>query len=372
MKIKCQTKELINGLNIVSKTAAGKTTMPILEGVLIEAYNSQIKLTTYDLEMGCTHVIKCNIEEEGATVVDIKMLNEIMRRLEADEVSLEADDNIFTIKSINGVFKLAVMNPQDFPKLPVFTIESQIEIKQAIFRDMVRKVLFAVSTDENRPTYTGALLKVENNILTLVALDGFRLAIKKYMNETAVNDFKAIIPGKVLNEILKILTGNEDETIKIGKNSNQALFEVGSSVIISRIIDGEFLNYNSIIPSDKETRVKVKTKSLLDAFERVALFSKESTDRDKKSPVKAKITLDGINLSCTSQTGDAKEDIMAEVEGKELEIGFNPRYFIETLKVIEDEEIIIDFTSNIAPAVIHPLETNEYIYIVLPLKLRQE
>ena len=371
MKIKCNAKELINGLNIVSKTAAGKTTMPILEGVLIEAFNSQIKLTTYDLEMGCTHIIKCNIEEEGSTVVDLKMLNEIMRRLEVEEVSLEADSSIFTIKSINGIFKLAVMNPQEYPKLPIFTIESSVEIKQAIFRDMIKKVIFAVSTDENRPTYTGALLKVENNVLTLVALDGFRLAIKKYLSETDVNNFKAIIPGKVLNEILKILNSDE-EVIKIGKNSNQALFEVGNSTIISRIIDGEFLNYNNIIPADKDTRMKINTKKLLDAFERVALFAKESVDRDKKSPVKMKITVDGVTLSCVSQTGDAKEDIISDVEGKDLEIGFNPRYFLETLKVIEDEEIIIDFTSSVAPAVIHPVEKNDYLYIVLPLKLKQE
>lgn len=372
MKINCETSQLINGLNVVFKTAATKTTMPILEGVLIEAYNNQIKLTTNDLEMGCTHTMKCSVVEEGSTVVDIRMLNEIMRRLESEQITIESDDNLFVIKSVNGIFKLAVMNPSEYPKLPIFTINNSIEIKQKNFKDMIRKVLFAVSTDENRPIYTGALLKVEDNILTLVALDGFRLALKKYLNDKDINNFKAIIPGKVLSEILKILVDNDDEVLKIGTNRNQALFEVGNSVIVSRIIDGEFLNYNNIIPADRESRIRVKTKKLLDAFERVALFAKESSDKDKKSPVKMNISIDGLTLSCISQTGDAKESISAALEGKDLEIGFNPRYFIETLKVIEDPEIYIDFTSNIAPAVINPIQANEYLYIVLPVKLRQE
>jgi len=372
MKINCETSQLINGLNVVFKTAASKTTMPILDGVLIEAYNNQIKLTTSDLEMGCTHTMKCNVQEEGSTVVDIRMLNEIMRKLEAEQITLESNDNLFVIKSVNGIFKLAVMNPLEYPKLPIFTINSSIEIKQKFFKDMIRKILFAVSTDENRPIYTGALLKVEDNILTLVALDGFRLALKKYLNDKEINNFKAIIPGRVLSEILKILIDNDEEVIKIGTNRNQALFEVGNSVIISRIIDGEFLNYNSIIPAERESRIRVKTKKILDTFERVALFAKESSDKDKKSPVKMNISLDGLTLSCISQTGDAKESIAAVLEGKDLEIGFNPRYFIETLKVIEDPEIYIDFTSSIAPAVIYPIQGNDYLYIVLPVKLRQE
>ena len=371
MKINCSTNKLINALNIVLKTASNKTTMPILEGVLIEAYNDKIKLTTNDLEMACTHNFDCDITEEGSTVVDIKMLNEIIRRIGADNLDIEANDKLFTIKSINGIFKLSVMNPKEYPPLPTFAIESSVGINQKLFKDMIRKVLFAVSNDENRPIYTGALLKVENNILTLVALDGFRLALKTYTNNCDINDFKAIIPGKVLGELLKVLKDDEDNIIKIGVNKNQALFEVSNTVIISRIISGEFLNYNSIIPTTNETRIKINTKKILDVFERVALFAKESSDKDKKSPVKMKISFDGITLSCISQTGDATEHLDAYIEGSELEIGFNPRYFIETLKVIEDLEVFIDFTTNIAPAVIKPVGENNYLYIILPIKLRQ-
>lgn len=372
MKISCNVQDLINGLNTVFKTSSSKTTMPILEGVLIEVFDNKLKLTTNDLEMGCEHTIQCKVEEEGKTVVDIKMLIEIIRKLEAENITIESTDNIFVITSINGVFKLTVMNPEEYPKLPVFNVENSIKIEQKTFKEMIRKTLFAVSSDENRPIYTGALIKVENNILTVVAIDGFRLALKKYLSDKTINDFKAIVPGKTLSEILKILSDNEENEITIGVNKNQILFEMGNTIIIGRIIDGEFLNYNGIIPESKETKVTLKTKNLLDSFERVALFARENTDKDKKAPVKMKVGLDGIILSCVSQTGDAKEAIAAVVEGKELEIGFNPRYIIEALKVIEDAEINVEFTSSISPVVIKPTTGNEYMYVVLPIKLKQE
>mgnify|MGYP004511732067 CR=1 FL=1 len=371
MKVKCNLKELINGLNIVSVASGVKTTMPILEGVLIEAYNNKIKLTTNNLELGCEHILESEVLEEGKTVVDIKMLNEIIRKIEDEEVELWTEENLFILKSINGVFKLATMDANEYPKLPVFNVESTITLEQKVLKDMIKKTLFCVSNDENRPIYNGSLLKVEDNILTIVSVDGFRLALRKKISEKNINDFKAIIPGKVLNELLKILIDVDGENVKIGVNKNQALFEINNSVIISRIIEGDFLNYNAIIPENYETKVKVKTKNLLDSFERVALFAKENKEKDKKSPVKMKIGIDGIVLSCVSDTGDAKEIIVSTVEGKEIEIGFNPRYVIDALKVIEDSEIFIEFTSSISPVLIKPVISNEYIYVVLPIKLRQ-
>ncbi len=370
MNIKCNLKDLINGLNVVAKTS-NKTTMPILDGVLIEAYNGKLKLITNDLEIGSEHTFDCNIIEEGSTVVDIKMLNEIVRKIEDEIVELKEQDSLFILKSINGTFKLATMNPDEFPKLPVFDIESSVTLNQKDLKDILKRTIFSISTDENRPIYNGALLKVEDNILTVVAIDGFRLSLRKNISDKNINNFKAIIPGKVLSELLKILTENEDETVKIGVNRNQALFEMGQSIIVSRIIEGEFLNYNNIIPENYETRIKVKTKKLLDSFERVALFAKENKEKDKKSPVKMNIGIDGIVLSCVSETGDAKENIEAEVGGKELEIGFNPRYVIEALKAIDDQEVYIEFTTNISPVLVKPITTNDFIYVLLPIKLKQ-
>lgn len=370
MNVKCNLKDLINGLNVVAKTS-NKTTMPILDGVLIEAYNGRLKLITNDLEIGSEHTFECDILDEGSTVVDIKMLNEIVRKIEDDEVEFKVQDSLFILKSINGTFKLATMNADEFPKLPIFDIESSVMLNQKTLKDIIKRTIFSISTDENRPIYNGALLKVEDNVLTIVAIDGFRLSLRKNLSEKNINNFKAIIPGKVLSELLKILTDDEEQNVKIGINRNQALFEMGQSIIVSRIIEGEFLNYNNIIPENHETKVKVKTKRLLDSFERVALFAKENKEKDKKSPVKMSIGIDGIVLSCVSETGDAKENIEAAVEGKEIEIGFNPRYVIEALKAIDDQEIYIELTTNISPVLLKPISSNDFIYVLLPIKLKQ-
>lgn len=371
MNIKCNLKDLINGLNVVARSI-NRTTMPILDGVLIEAYNNKLKLTTNDLEIGSEHTLDCTIIEEGSTVVDMKMLNEIVRKIEDIDIEIEVQDSIFILKSINGIFKLTTMNSNEYPRLPVFNVENTVELEQNVLKDMIKRTSFSVSNDENRPIYNGALLKVEDNILTIVAIDGFRLSLRKHVNQKSVNNFKSIIPGKVLNELLKILSDNDNEFVKIGVNKNQALFNIGQTIIISRIIEGEFLNYNSIIPASSETKIKIKTKNLLDSFERVALFAKENIEKDKKSPVKMSIGIDGVVLSCVSDTGDAKEALPAVVEGKDIEIGFNPRYVIEALKAIDDEEIFVEFNSNISPVLITPIANNDFIYVVLPIKLRQD
>ena len=369
MNIKCNLKDLINGLNVVSKSI-NRTTMPILDGILLEAYQGKLKLITNDLEIGSEHTLDCEVLDEGSTVVDMKMLNEIVRKIEDVFIEIEVKDNIFILKSVNGIFKLATMNPEEYPKLPIFDIQSSVTLEQSSLKDMIKRTIFSISSDENRPIYNGALLKVENNVLTIVAIDGFRLSLRKKINEKQINDFKCIIPGKVLAELLKVLSDEEGTNVKIGVNKNQALFEINNTIIVSRIIEGDFLNYNSIIPETNETKIKVKTKNLLDSFERVSLFAKENKEKDKKSPVKMTIGIDEVVLSCFSDNGDAKENIVANVEGKEIEIGFNPRYVIEALKAIEDEEIIVGLNSSISPVIIKPVNSNDFIYVVLPIKLR--
>ena len=371
MKFKCSRNDLINCLSSVTKSASAKTTMPILEGILIETIGNNVKFTTNDLEIGSEYIIKATVEVEGKTVVDNKMFNEIIRKLEAEEITFEVDNNIFVIKSASGIFKLSTMNPEEYPKLPVFNVDNSITIKQGIFKDMVKKTIFATSQDENRPVYTGALVTVEDNVLKVVAIDGFRLALKQHLLETNNNNFKAIIPGRTLSELLKILSDDE-ATVKIGVNRNQALFEMGECIVVSRIIEGEFLNYNSVIPSEFETKVKVNTKSLLESLDRVSLFSREVSEKEKKAPLKVNISMDGIEISCTSLAGDAKENVACVVEGKNLEIGFNPRYLIEALKVIENEEVLMNYTTNVSPMIIKPVHGNDYIYMVLPVKLRQD
>lgn len=370
MKIKCRREELILALNSITRNSLSRTTMPILEGVLIETNEKSIKLTTNDLEIGSEYILDANVEVSGKTVIDLKTFSEIIRKIESEDVDLELKENIFIIKSASGIFKLSTMNPEEYTKLPVFNVEKEVILSQKVFKDMIRKTVFSTSMDQNRPVYTGSLISIENGVIIVVAIDGFRMAVRKEILENKNLNFRAIIPAKTLNEIMKSLTDNEEENVKIGVNKNQVLFKMGPCTVISRIIEGDFLNYNSIIPNEVDTTITLNRKQLLVSLERVSIFSKEVSEKDKKVPVKININLDSLNISCVSVTGDAKETIKTVVNGNEIEIGFNPRYLLEALKVIEDDNVTLDFSSNISPLIIKPVNGNEYLYMILPVKLK--
>ena len=345
--------------------------MPILEGILIQTNNTEVKLTTYDLEMGIEYIIKSEVKEEGAIVVNATMFSEIIRKLPNTEITIYVNENnLLVIECEGSLYKLATMNPSDFPELPQINIENSIQIEQNTLREMIRRTIFAVSTEENRPIFTGCLFEIVNNKLNVVAVDGFRLAWKSKYLQTKVNDFNAVIPGRTLNEINKILV-DSFETITIGVAKNQALFELENCKIVTRLLDGEFLNYSSVIPETWETRIRVNRQNLLNCFERVSLISSSSMEKEKKYPVKVSIDIGKITISCTNQTGDAKEEMMVSTEGKNLEVGFNPKYFLDACRCIDDEEIFVDFGSNISPCIIRPIEESDYVYMILPIRLKE-
>jgi len=262
------------------------------------------------------------------------------------------------------------MNPDEFPELPKINIENSIELEQNTLKNMIRKTIFGVSIEENRPIFTGCLFEAISNKLNVVSVDGFRLAWRsKFLNERT-NDFKAVIPGKTLNEVNKIISDSFDP-IKIGISKNQALFEMENCKIVTRILDGEFLNYMNIVPKSWETRIKVNKNNIQDCFERISLISASSIEKEKKYPVKITIDIGKVTISCTNQTGDAKEEIYVATEGKNLEAGFNPKYFLDALKSIDDEEVYIDFGTNISPCVIRPVESEDYTYMILPIRLKE-
>ena len=244
-------------------------------------------------------------------------------------------------------------------------------MEQKTLKEMIRKTIFAVSIEENRPIFTGCLFEIKENKLNVVAVDGFRLGWKKIILENSNNNFSAVIPGKTLNEVNKIILDSFD-TIKIGVSKNQALFEMENCKIVTRLLDGEFLNYNNVIPEVWETRIRVNKKELQECFERISLISSSAIEKEKKYPVKLNIDIGKLIISCTNQTGDAKEELFVETEGKNLEAGFNPRYFLDALKVIDDEEVFIDFGSNISPSVIRPITgaIDDYTYMILPIRIK--
>ena len=372
MKFTCYKDTIIKAINSVVKGVASKTTMPILEGILIQTNDNEIKLTTYDLEIGIEYVMECNVKEQGNTVVNAIMFSEIIRKLPDTEIEISLNDkNLLEIECEGSHYKLATMNPEEFPELPKIEIENSIEIEQNVLKNMIRKTIFAVSTEESRPIFTGCLFETESNKLNIVAVDGFRLALRSVFLKTKTNDFNAVIPGKTLNEVNKILS-DSFEPVKIGIARNQALFEMDNCKIVTRIIDGEFLNYKNVIPSNWETRIRVNKNNLQDCFERISLISSSSIEKEKKYPVKVNVDIGKVTISCTNQTGDAKEELFVATEGKNLEAGFNPKYFLDSLKSIDDEEVYVEFGTSISPCLVKSVENNDYVYMILPIRLKED
>lgn len=372
MKIVCYKDKIIKALNSVVKGVASKTTMPILEGILIQTNDNEIKLTTYDLEIGIEYIMECEIKEQGSTVVNAIMFSEIIRKLPDTEIYISVNDkNLLEIECEGSLYKLATMNPEEFPELPKIEIENSIEVDQNVLKNMIRKTIFAVSSEENRPIFTGCLFEIENNKLNLVAVDGFRLALRSIYLNKQTNNFSAVIPGKTLNEVNKIIS-DSFEPVKIGVSKNQALFEMDNCKIVTRILDGEFLNYKNVIPSNWETRIRVNKNSIQNSFERISLISASAIEKEKKYPVKVQVDIGKVIISCTNQTGDAKEELFVSTEGKNLEAGFNPKYFLDSLKAVEDEEVFIEFGTSISPCLIKSVENNDYTYMILPIRLKEE
>ena len=374
MKIIFDKDKMLKALNSVTKATPVRTTMPILEGILIQTNDSSIKLTCYDQELGIEYIIDdCHVDEQGAIVVNAVMFSEIIRRLPNTEIEVELNEkNLLEIRCEGSLYKLATMNPDEFPELPEINIENSINLEQNTLKDMIRRTIFAVRTEEDRPIFTGSLFEVKDNKLNVVAVDGFRLAWKIKDLGNTTSDFSAVIPGRTLTELNKIIEDNFDP-IKIGVSKNQALFEIDNCKVVTRLLSGEFLNYSSVIPEKWDTRIRVDRSSLADCFERISLISSSSIEKEKKYPVKINIEVGKVTISCSNQTGDAKEEIIVETEGKDLEIGFNPKYFLDVLKNVEDDEVFINFGTSISPAIIESTEEDgDYKYMILPIRLKNE
>ena len=372
MKFVCYKDKIMKALNSVVKGVASKTTMPILEGILIQTNDNEIKLTTYDLELGIEYKMECDVQEQGSIVVNATMFTEIIRKLPDSEINISLNENnLLTIDCEGALYKLATMNPDEFPELPKIEVENSVTLEQSALKNMIRKTIFAVSQEETRPIFTGCLFEINNNKLNIVAIDGFRLALRTINIPVPVNDFKAVIPAKTLNEVNKILTDSFDN-IKIGVSKNQAVFEMENCKVVTRILDGEFLNYSTVIPTTWQTRIRVERESLLNSFERISLIASSSIEKEKKYPVKVSVDIGKLTISCTNQTGDAKEEVFISTEGQNLEVGFNPRYFLDSLKAIDENEVYIEFGSNVSPCLIKSIENNDYVYMILPIRLKGE
>lgn len=366
MKILCSKDQLSNAVSYTQRAVSIRSTLALLDGILFEASNEQIKLTGYDLETGIEAILPGgDVFIPGSIVLNARMLHEIVRKLPEDVVTIDVDDhNIATINSGNSQFKIKGMDAQGYPKLPEMEDVSKVKVPQKTLREMISQTLFAVSTDLSRPSFNGILFNSKRDYLELVAVDGFRLALRREPMEEEMPEVHFLIPGKALREIQAIL--GETGDVEIYTTQNHIQFEMGDVKLISRLIQQEFMNYNSILPQSSTTTVIVDTKAFYQAVERASLIV---PSEDRRFPMN--LTFDRYKtmiIQANTELGNLYDEVTVTMEGEDLDVDFNPRYFIDALKVITDEQIMLSFNGPIGPCVIRPVEGDKFSYLVLPLR----
>ena len=365
MKLSFKKDNLLNGLNIVSKAIPSKTTMSILECILIDASAGEIKLTGNDMEMGIETKVEGDILEKGKVALEAKLFYEIIRKLSADDsvVTIECDDKFnTTISCENSVFNIPGRDGEEFSYLPFIERDHYICLSQFSLKEAIRQTIFSIAVNDSNKMMSGELFEVRGNELRVASLDGHRISIRKITLKDNYKDIKVIVPGKTLTEISKILNGDNEKEVLIFFSQNHILFEFDDTIVISRLIEGEYFKIDQMLSSDYETKVKINKKEFLDCIDRATLLVKEG---DKK-PIIINIEDGQMELSIDSQIGSMKEDIDIEKEGKDIMIGFNPKFLIDALKVIDDEEISIYLMNPKAPCFIRD-DAQQYIYLILPV-----
>lgn len=367
MKIRIQQRDLSKAIGIVQKGISSKSTLPILSGILLETENNKLKLTGTDLEIGIKSSIDCDIIEEGSIVITSRIFGEIIRKLPDLPIDIYVDDNNSVhINCGNSKFNLIGLPPMDYPQLPEIREGNYFEIPKDLLKSMIRQTIFATAQDETRPILTGALFETSNNTLSMVAIDGYRLAVKK-VSVDVNEDIKVVIPAKTLNEVSKILE-DDDTEVKISCTQSNVIFNFGNTVITSRLLEGQFLNYKDIIRNEYKLRIRVNTRELQDCLERASLLAREG----KNNLVKLDISDDKLIITSNSEIGNVYEELPIELEGNDIKIAFNSKYILEGIKAIDSEEIVMDMISNVNPCIIRPAEDNSYTYLVLPVRLAAE
>nr|WP_106789365.1 DNA polymerase III subunit beta [Massilistercora timonensis] len=363
MKIICTKSNLAKGVSIVSKAVPSKTTMPILECILIDATTDIIRLTANDMELGIQTEIEGEILDRGMIAIDARIFSEIVRKLPDNDIVIETDDNLqTTIVCEKAKFDIAGKPGEEFSYLPVIEKEDSIEISQFTLKEMIRQTIFSISDSESNKMMTGELFEIKDNVLRVISLDGHRISIRKMELKNEVSDKKLIVPGKTLIEISKILSGEVESLVNISYTNNHIVFEFDKTIVVSRLIEGEYFKIDQMLSSDYETKLKINKKELLNCIDRATLLIKEG---DKK-PIIINIQDGVMELKIKSQIGSMNEEIEIEKEGKDLLIGFNPKFLIDALRVIDDEEVTLYLMNAKAPCFIRDDEES-YIYLILPV-----
>lgn len=363
MKLICSKSNLLHGVNIVSKAVPTRTTMAILECILIDASANEIKLTANDMELGIETKIEGEIAERGVIALDAKIFSEIVRKLPDSDVVIETDASFkTTITCEKAKFNIVGKSGDDFSYIPYIERNEAITLSQFTLKEVIRQTIFSIADNDNNKLMTGELFEIEENHLKVVSLDGHRISIRNIELKNNYEHKKVVVPGKTLQEVSKILPGSAEEDVNMFLTDNHIVFEFDDTTVVSRLIEGEYFKIEQMLSSDYETKVKINKRELLDCIDRATLLVKEG---DKK-PIIMNVTDGNMELKINSFIGSMNEDIDIVKEGKDILIGFNPKFFIDALRVIDKEEVSLYMVNPKAPCFIKDDE-GKFIYLILPV-----
>ena len=364
MKLVFDKADLVKSVGIAMKAVSGKTTMPILECILIDASSNVIKFTSNDMELGIETIVTGMILERGIVALDAKIFSEIVRKLPDNQVTIETDENLVTtITCEKAKFNIPGQSGEDFSYLPILETSDCVSISQFTLKELIRQTIFSIAANENNKLMTGELFEIKDNTLRVVSLDGHRIAIRRIELKDSYPDRKVVVPGKTLNEISKILSGEMDDQIDIYFSENHIMFKFDDTTVVSRLIDGEYFRIDQMLSSDYETKVTVNKRDLLECIDRATLLLREAENK----PVIMNVKNSEIKMEMTTKIGSMDENITIEKEGKDLRIAFDPKFLIDVLRVIDEEEVNLYLFNAKAPCFIR--DDNSYIYLILPVNL---
>lgn len=364
MKITFNKSELVQAVSNVQRAVSAKNSIPALEGILIKAYDNKAILCGYDLEIGIRTELEATIVEEGEIVLSAKLFSEIVRRMPDEIITIETDEKLITyINSGVADYQIVGISSYEYPELPSFEELESFELNGNLLKNMIKQTYYAISDNQSKPIYTGSLFDLKDGHLQIVSVDGFRMAVRKEKIEGDFN-FNFIVPGKTLSEVLKI-NCDEEGTIRVIVGKKHVIFEIENYSVVSRLIEGKFLEYAGTIPNGAQTSLRVKTREIASSVERMSLLTSEKL----QSPVRFIVADEGIKLACTTVVGKASDYINLPFEGSEVEIGFNNRYLLDAIKNADTDELLFEFNGPLKPLKVLPVEGDSFIFLVVPMRL---
>ena len=367
MKFSCEKALLQAAISTTSRAVSPKSSIPALEGILLEA-GSDLRLTGYNLETGIRTIVPADIREEGTLVLGARLFGEIVRKLPDDIVTFQSENYMVNFKCGMSEFNILGTDPEEFPELPTVEYQNSLILPQSKLKAMISQTLFAVSDNESRPIHTGSLFEVDSEGLTIVSVDGYRLALRHESidKKEGAETFSFVVPGAALSEVEKICS-DVDEPASVTQGARHVMFKVGDTMLVSRRLEGEFLAYRQAIPRNNTIHVEGDTRALLSSIDRVSLIISDKL----KSPLRCVFDSNLLKISTKTAIGDAYDECPLSGDGGGLEIGFNNKYLMDALKAAPADKVRLELTTGVSPCVILPTEGEEnFLYMVLPVRLK--